>query len=118
MSKKKSTPKTSQSRTRQQSDVPLGLRAIMCTLAADDAAEPTHSQWVARNVSAEAVAIVERRGPQYGAQQALPIANRMYPGSDPKPETVPDMVAEAGFWLGVATCWYLITAVNGQGGAR
>jgi len=55
-------------------------------------------------------------------QEELEAANRiMHPPTDddePDPATTPQTMAIAGFHVGFAVCWLLLTAVNGKDGAR
>lgn len=42
-------------------------------------------------------------------------ADAVFPGSNPPASDEPFMVEEAAFYVGFATCWLLMTAVNGGG---
>ena len=103
---------------RTQANSPAGLRAILAALIPEgfNAQFPAS---VAGTVNVTAQLLTNARGPQDSYEHhVFAIARRMYQGTDKPADTQPDLTANAGFWLGVATCWHLMNAINGRDGAR
>lgn len=113
---KKATPKT------KRAAAPAGLRALIAALQPADY-NHNYAPKVASVYAAvpEAILRAQRDGKDGYEAIVLQAADREFPdpdfgeNDDEPASTVLSIVAMAGFWSGVATCWHLMNVINGRG---
>ena len=104
--------------------VPDGLRAVFSALQSDGYRD-VH---VASTPEAfldvpPALARVGQQDTRAFTEALAAAANREFPGGGFGPDGTqpasecPEVLALSAFWAGVAACWYVMTAINGKGGA-
>lgn len=106
-------------------EVPAGLRAVFSALQSDGyrhvhvASTPESFLDVS-----PALARVGENDTRAFSEALAAAANREFPGGGFGPDGTqpasecPEVLAISSFWAGVAACWYVMTAINGTGGAR
>ena len=106
---------------KQAIQAPIGLRLAFAAIN-DEGATSTAAAWRADNAypaAAQVIARMHQDDPNDDVinQEIAAVARRMY-SSDQDPVSEPSMVGSAAFCLGFAACWLVLTAINGNGGAR
>ena len=120
----KTTKASAKRRTRRSRLTPIGLRALFDAMQGQDFRSFYGTTTPEAFLDVPRMLVWDERTPKAFKDALAQAAEREYPGGkwgpngDQLASECADVAILAGFWSGVATCWYYMNAINGKDGGR